>query len=180
MYFTNLANTLRHISSDEKSVFLSGCPGSGKTFAALQFSSEHKENLYFSFKNIDASLALQVFCDVHPEIFGGCLSWQNFFDCLKTYGSKKRLLVFFDHAGERNDKGDFYAALDAFLNEDNGSISVVLLGRPWENVPPSFRKVEIAYFSMPQLADEWNLPDQAAAKVYCLTGAIPALLLRKM
>ena len=48
MYFTNLANTLRHISSDEKAVFLSGCPGSGKTFAALQFCSEHKENLYFS------------------------------------------------------------------------------------------------------------------------------------
>ena len=176
MYFTNLANTLRHISSDEKAVFLSGCPGSGKTFAALQFCSEHKENLYFSLKNIDDLLALQVFCDVHPEIFGGCLSWQNFFDCLKTYGTKKRLLVFFDHAGERNDKEDFYADLDAFLNEDDGSISVVLLGRPWENVPPSFQKVEITYFSMPQLADEWNLSDQTAAKVYCLTGAIPALI----
>ena len=62
------------------------------------------------------------------------------------------------------------------MNEDDGSISVVLLGRPWENVPPSFRKVEIAYFSMPQLADEWNLSDQTAAKVYCLTGAIPALI----
>lgn len=122
MYFTNLANTLRHISSDEKAVFLSGCPGSGKTFAALQFCSEHKENLYFSFKNIDALLALQVFCDVHPEIFGGCLSWQNFFDCLKTYGTKKRLLVFFDHTGERNDKEDFYADLDAFLNEDEAYI----------------------------------------------------------
>lgn len=178
MYFTNLANTLQDISSDKKAVFLSGCPGSGKTFAALQFCSEHKENLYFSFKNIDASLALRVFSDVHSEIFGGCLSWQDFFDRLKTYGNKKHLLAFFDHAGERNDKEDFFAALDRFWNGNDGSISVVLLGRPWENVPPSFQKVEIDYFSMPQLADKWNLPDQTAAKIYCLTGAIPAMISR--
>lgn len=178
MYFTNLANMLQHISSDKKAVFLSGCPGSGKTFAALQFCSEHKENLYFSFKNMDASLALRVFSDVYSETFGGCLSWRDFFYCLKTYGNKKRLLVFFDHAGERNDKEDFYAALDWFLNGDDGSISVVLIGRPWENVPPSFQKVEIDYFSMPQLADKWNLSDHTAAKVYCLTGAIPAMISR--
>lgn len=29
---------------------------------------------------------------------------------------------------------------------------------------------------MPQLADVCSLPDQTAAKLYCLTGAIPALL----
>lgn len=178
MYFTNLENTLQNISSDKKAVFLSGCPGSGKTFAALQFCAAHKENLYFSFKNMDASLALRVFSDIHSEIFSGCLSWQDFFDCLKTYGNKKHLLVFFDHAGERNDKEDFYAALDWFLNGDDGSMSIVLLGRPWENAPPSFQKVEIDYFSMPQLADKWNLPDQTAAKVYCLTGAIPAMISR--
>lgn len=178
MYFTNLTDALQHISSDKKAVFLSGCPGSGKTFASLQFCSAHKENLYFSFKNMDASLALRVFSDVYSETFGGCLSWRDFFYCLKTYGNKKRLLVFFDHAGERNDKEDFYAALDWFLNGDDGSISVVLLGRPWENVPPSFQKVEIDYFSMPQLADKWNLPDQTAAKIYCLTGAIPAMISR--
>lgn len=178
MYFTNLTDALQHISSDKKAVFLSGCPGSGKTFASLQFCSAHKENLYFSFKNMDASLALRVFSDVYSETFGGCLSWRDFFYCLKTYGNKKRLLVFFDHAGERNDKEDFYAALDWFLNGDDGSISVVLLGRPWENVPPSFQKVEIDYFSMPQLADKWNLPDHTAAKIYCLTGAIPAMISR--
>lgn len=116
MYFTNLTDALQHISSDKKAVFLSGCPGSGKTFASLQFCSAHKENLYFSFKNMDASLALRVFSDVYSETFGGCLSWRDFFYCLKTYGNKKRLLVFFDHAGERNDKEDFYAALDWFLN----------------------------------------------------------------
>ena len=127
---------------------------------------------------MDASLALRVFSDTHSEIFSGCLSWQDFFDCLKTYGNKKHLLVFFDHAGERNDKKDFYAALDWLLNGDDGSMSIVLLGRPWENAPPSFQKVEIDYFSMPQLADKWNLSDQTAVKVYCLTGAIPAMISR--
>ena len=63
-----------------------------------------------------------------------------------------------------------------FLNEGGDFISVVLLGRPWENVSPSFKKVEIDYFSMPKLADKWNLPDQTAAKIYCLTGAIPAVI----
>lgn len=49
MYFSDLASTLQHISADEKAVFVSGLPGSGKTFAALQFCAEHKESLYFSF-----------------------------------------------------------------------------------------------------------------------------------
>ena len=45
MYFSDLASTLQHISADEKAVFVSGLPGSGKTFAALQFCAEHKESL---------------------------------------------------------------------------------------------------------------------------------------
>jgi len=50
MYFSDLAHTLQNISKDEKAVFVSGLPGSGKTFTALQFCAEHKESLYFSFK----------------------------------------------------------------------------------------------------------------------------------
>ena len=111
MYFSDLAHNLQHISADEKAVFVSGQPGSGKTFAALEFCTKHKENLYFSFKNLDTAFALRVFCNAHTEIFGGCESWKDFFGCLKHYGNKKHPLVFFDHAGERNDKDDFYAAL---------------------------------------------------------------------
>lgn len=53
MYFSDLVHTLQSISADEKAVFVSGLPGSGKTFAALQFCAEHKESLYFFNKNFD-------------------------------------------------------------------------------------------------------------------------------
>ena len=175
MYFSNLVHTLQNISADEKAVFVSGQPGSGKTFAALQFCTEHKESFYFSFKNLDTAFALLVFCNAHPEIFGDCKSWNDFFGCLKHYGNKKHPLVFFDNAGERNDKDDFYAALNNFLQSDSKT-TVVLLGRPWEAPPIPGREVEISNFSMPQLADVCSLSDETAAKLYCLTGAIPALL----
>lgn len=175
MYFSDLASTLQHISADEKAVFVSGLPGSGKTFTALQFCAEHKESLYFSFKNLDTAFALRAFCNAHTEIFGDSESWFDFFECLKAYGNKKHPLVFFDNAGERNDKNDFYATLNNFLESDS-KITVVLLGRPWETPPIPCREVEIRFFSMPQLADVCSLADETAAKLYCLTGAIAALL----
>lgn len=175
MHFSDLARTLQNISADEKAVFVSGQSGSGKTFAALQFCAEYKESLYFSFKNLDTAFALRVFCNAHSEIFGGCETWNDFFDCLKNYGNKKHPLVFFDNAGERNDKDDFYTALNLFLKSDSKR-TVVLLGRPRETPPIPCREVEISRFSMPQLADVCSLPDETAAKLYCLTGAIPVLL----
>ena len=175
MYFSDLAHTLQNISADEKAVFVSGHPGSGKTFGALQFCAEHKEVLYFSFKNLDAAFALRVFCNSRTDIFGGCKSWNDFFSCLMHYGNKKPPPVFFDNAGERNDKDDFYAALNDFLESDSKT-TVILLGRPWETPPIPCRVVEINFFSMPQLADVCSLADETAAKLYCLTGAIPALL----
>lgn len=175
MYFSDLVHTLQNISADEKAVFVSGQPGSGKTFAALQFCAEHKESLYFSFKNLDTAFALRVFCNAHTEIFGDSESWKDFFGCLTNYSNKKHPLVFFDNAGERNDKDDFYAELNSFLESDS-NITVVLLGRPWETPPIPCREVGINFFSMPQLADICSLPDKTAAKLYCLTGAIPALL----
>lgn len=175
MYFSDLVHTLQSISADEKAVFVLGQPGTGKTFAALEFCTKHKENLYFSFKNLDTAFALRVFCNAHPEIFDGCESWFDFFECLKAYGNKKHPLVIFDNAGERNDKDDFYAALNNFLESDS-KITVVLLGRPWEAPPIPCGEVSINLFSMPQLADVCSLPEETAAKLYCLTGAIPALL----
>ena len=87
MYFSDLTHTLQNISTNEKAVFVSGQPGSGKTFAALQFCAEHKGSLYFSFKNLDTAFALRVFCNAYTEIFGGCESWKDFFGCLKHYGN---------------------------------------------------------------------------------------------
>ena len=145
MYFSDLASTLQHISADEKAVFVSGLPGSGKTFAALEFCTKHKENLYFSFKNLDTAFALRVFCNAHTEIFGDSESWFAFFECLKAYGNKKHPLFFFDNAGERNDKDNFYEALNSFLESDSKT-TVVLLGRPWEAPPIPCREVGINFF----------------------------------
>ena len=89
MYFSDLTSTLQYISADEKAVFVSGQPGFGKTFAAFDFCTKHKENLYFSFKNLDTAFALRVFCNAYTEIFGGCESWKDFFGCLTNYGNKK-------------------------------------------------------------------------------------------
>lgn len=175
MIFSDLMHTLQNISADERLLFISGCPGSGKTFSALQFCNEHKESLYFSFENLDVDFALRVFCNAHSELFSDCKNWTDFFNCLKAYGNKKHPLVFFDNAGERNDKDDFYTALTDF-SESESCITVVLLGRPWDTPSVPFRKVEIDYYSMPQLADICSLPDQTAVSLYCLTSAIPALL----
>ena len=89
MYFSDLMHTLQNISADEKAVFVSGQPGFGKTFTALQFCAEHKESLYFSFKNLDTAFALWVFCNSRTDIFGGCENWNDFFGRLKHYGNKK-------------------------------------------------------------------------------------------
>ena len=131
MYFSDLTHTLQNISTDEKAVFVSGQPGSGKTFTALQFCAEHKESLYFPFKNLDTAFALRVFCNSRTDIFGGCESWNDFFGRLKHYGNKKHPLVFFDNAGERNDKDDFYAALNSFYRigqQKNGCITRQTVG----------------------------------------------------
>ena len=175
MYFSDLTHTLQKISKDERALFISGQPGSGKTFMALQFCAEHKNSTYFSFQNLDILFALRVFCNAYPDILKNCENWLDFFHCLNVYSNKKRLLVFFDNAGERNDKDDFYAALNDFLKTDS-TVTVVILGRSWEAPPIPCRKVEINFFSMPQLADIGKLPDKTAASLYCLTGAIPALL----
>ena len=82
MYFSDLTHTLQNISTDEKAVFVSGKPGSGKTFAALEFCTKHKENLYFSFKNLDTAFALRAFCNAYTAIFDDSKSWFDFFECL--------------------------------------------------------------------------------------------------
>lgn len=100
-------------------------------------------------------------------MFTDCESWSDFFGRLKNYGNKKRPIVFFDNADERNDKDDFYAALIGFL-EANNTITVILLGRPWETPPIPLQEIKTEFFSMPQLADVCSLDNNTAANLYCL------------
>ena len=98
----------------KEALFFSADPGMGKNCAALSYCTENKDSLYFSFRHISADLALKTFAERYPDIFKGCINWTTFFDCLRIYGKEKRPTVFFDDAGERNDKDDFYAALNVF------------------------------------------------------------------
>ncbi|RKJ38039.1 hypothetical protein D7X94_17790 [Acutalibacter sp. 1XD8-33] len=50
MNFSNLTHTLHKIFKAERVLFISGQPGSSKTFTALQFCAEHKDSIYFLFK----------------------------------------------------------------------------------------------------------------------------------
>ena len=42
MIYSDLERSLMNASVYDKAIFISGIPGSGKTFAALQFCYEHK------------------------------------------------------------------------------------------------------------------------------------------
>ena len=112
-------------------LFFSADSGMGKTYAALSYCAENQDSLYFSFRHISAELALKTFTERYPNIFKDCTNWTAFFNCLQIYGKEKRPTVFFDDAGERNDKDDFYTALNGFLENNHlcGAL-VVLIGRP--------------------------------------------------
>ena len=165
-----------HTGANE-ALFLTADTGMGKTYAALSYCAENKESLYFSFRHISADLALKVFTECYSAIFKDCTNWATFFDCLRIYGKEKRPTVFFDDAGERNDKNDFYTALNDFL-EDNRPCNtiVVLIGRPWDNINIPCQTVSIKPYSTQEIAETLSVSDKESVNIFSLTAGIPALL----
>lgn len=164
-------------SHTNEALFFSADPGMGKTYAASSYCAENKESLYFSFRHISADLALKTFAERYPDIFKDCTNWTLFFDSLRIYGKEKRLTVFFDDAGERNDKDDFYIALNDFL-EDNrpcGAL-VVLIGRPWDDIHIPCKTVSIEHFSTQEIAETLSVSNEEAVNIFSLTAGIPTLL----
>ena len=53
-------------------LYVKGDPGAGKTAGALAYGNLYSNTLYFSFKNLDASLAPRVFASQYPDIFQPC------------------------------------------------------------------------------------------------------------
>lgn len=54
----------------------------------------------------------------------------SFFDCLRIYSKEKRLTVFFDNAGECNEKDEFYLELTRVLADNTVyDVLIVFLGR---------------------------------------------------
>lgn len=179
MEFSNLTKQIKLFSSGRydynQAAFISGAPGMGKTYAALNYCAENKGSLYFSFKNIDAAFALCVFCEAYPNIFGICPSWHDFFEKLKTYGKEKRPTVFFDNVGDRNDKDDFYSELNLFL-ENNSDTAIILIGRPWDTIGVSYQEIVAKPLSTQEISELLSVSDKDAVSIFCLTSGIPALL----
>lgn len=169
-----------HTSTNEPCkdvLFFSADPGMGKTYAALVYCAENRDSLYFSFRHISSDLALKTFAERYPAIFKACTNWTTFFDCLRIYGKEKRPTVFFDDAGERNDKDDFYTALNDFL-EDNRSCGtlVVLISRPWDDIHIPCKTVSIEPFSTQEIAETLSVSNEGSVNIFSLTAGIPALL----
>ena len=158
-------------------LYVKGNPGAGKTAGALEYGSLYSNTLYFSFKNLDAALAPRVFASQYPDIFRPCGTWEDFFDQLYDYGTKRHGVVFFDDAGARNDKDEFILQLQRIL-ENNGRYSffVVLLLRPWESLPLSGKERHIKPISPAELRRVFKLKDEDTFRLYTLTGGNPRLL----
>lgn len=189
MIFNNILNGIRksadkfhsfNSNADEKykkALFLSADPGMGKTYTALAYCDENKNSLYFSFEHIAAAFAPKAFSERYPDIFKGCSDWHTFFECLKIYGKEKRPTVFFDNAGERNDKDEFYFELNCLLDKNcSYDIFVVFMGRPWEKINAPCNIINIAPFSTQEIAEMLSVDDKEAVNIFLLTAGIPSLL----
>lgn len=179
MDFSNATAIIKQFSNGKhkynQAAFISGIPGMGKTYAALNYCTQNKDSLYFSFKNIDSSFALCVFCETYPDVFGICSDWHGFFDKLKTFGKEKHPTVFFDNAGERNDKDEFYSELRLFL-ESNTDTAIIFIGRPWEQIEVPCNEYVLQPISTQEITDLFSVSDIDAVNIYCLTSGMPALL----
>lgn len=165
------------ISSSNEALFLSAESRMGKTYAALSYCAENKDSLYFSFRHISSDFALKAFTEHYPDIFKDCTNWTAFFDCLQIYGKEKRPTVFLDDVGERNDKDDFYTALNNFLEDNHpcGTL-VVLIGRPWDDVHIPCKPVSIEPYSTQEIAEMLSVSNEESVNIFALTAGIPALL----
>ena len=159
-----------------EALFLSSDTGMGKTYAALSYCAENKDSLYFSFRHIRAELALKTFAERYPDVFKDCTTWTDFFDTLRIYGKEKRLTVFFDDVGARNDKTDFYAALKNFSEENNGNALVVLIDRPWEQIEIPCHTISITPYSTQEIAEMPSISNEESVKIFSFTAGSTELL----
>ena len=119
---------------------LCGKSGMGKTFLAQSYLEAYGGQ-YFSFRNLDAAFAPQIF---RP----GCQLWREFF--AEIGETKNRPVIFFDDVDDRNDKEDFLSALPTLA----GKAYVVLLVRNQMELPFPFDVVQMTAMTVPMLLAE--------------------------
>ncbi len=142
---------------------LCGKSGMGKT-SLTQSYLEAYGGQYFSFRNLDAAFAPQIF---RP----GCKLWREFF--AEIGETKNRPVIFFDDVDDRNDKEDFLNALPTLARK----AYVVLLVRNQMELPFPFDVIQMTAMTIPLLlAESEALAPLDALRAIAITDGIPELV----
>ena len=142
---------------------LCGKSGMGKTSLAQSYLEAYGGQ-YFSFRNLDAAFAPQIF---RP----GCKLWREFF--AEIGETKNRPVIFFDDVDDRNDKEDFLNALPTLARK----AYVVLLVRNQMELPFPFDVIQMTAMTFPLLlAENEALAPLDALRAIAITDGIPELV----
>ena len=142
---------------------LCGKSGMGKTFLAQSYLEAYGRQ-YFSFRNLDAAFAPQIF---RP----GCKLWREFF--AEIGETKNRAVIFFDDVDDKNDKEEFLNALPALA----GKAYVVLIVRTQMELPFPSNVIQMKAITVPMLLAENKALEQLdALRIIAITNGIPGLV----
>ena len=142
---------------------LCGKSGMGKTTLAKSYL-EAFGGEYFSFRNLDAAFAPQIF-------FPGCKLWKDFF--AEIGKTKNRPVIFFDDMDDKNDKKDFWDALPSLA----GKAYVVLIVRSKMELPFPSDVIQMTAITVPMLlAENRVLEPLDALRTAAITDGIPELV----
>lgn len=142
---------------------LCGKSGMGKTFLAQSYLEVYGGQ-YFSFRNLDAAFAPQIF---RP----GCQLWREFF--AEIGETKNRPVIFFDDVDDRNDKEEFLNALPELV----GKAYVVLIVRTKMELPFPSDILQMTAVTVPMLlAENKGLDPLDALRTIAITDGIPELV----
>lgn len=142
---------------------LCGKSGMGKTSLAQSYLEAYGGQ-YFSFRNLDAAFAPQIF---RP----GCKLWREFF--AEIGETKNRPVIFFDDVDDRNDKEEFLNALPELV----GKAYVVLIVRTKMELPFPSDVIQMTAVTVPMLlAENEALAPLDALRATAITDGIPELV----
>ena len=135
----------------------------GKTFLAQSYLEAYGGQ-YFSFRNLDAVFAPQIF-------WPGCKLWREFF--AEIGETKNRPVIFFDDVDDRNDKEEFLNALPELA----GKAYVVLIVRNQMELPFPSDILQMTAVTVPMLlAENKALDPLDALRTIAITDGIPELV----
>lgn len=142
---------------------LCGKSGMGKTFLAQSYLEAYGGQC-FSFRNLDAAFAPQIF---RP----GYKLWEDFF--AEIGATKNRPIIFFDNVDDRNDKEDFLNTLPTLA----GKAYVVLLVRNQMELPFPFDVIQMTAMTVPMLlVENETLAPLDALRAIAITDGVPELV----